>query len=68
MNGALAQGLLPNFKKLMADGFVSVAVGAMPSFTNPNNISVITGVSPSVHGISGNFFLNPRDGPGTNDE
>ena len=46
----------------MADGFVSVAVGAMPSFTNPNNISVITGVSPSVHGISGNFFLNPVTG------
>jgi phosphonoacetate hydrolase len=59
VNAALAQGLLPNFKKLMTEGFVSVAVGAMPSFTNPNNISVITGVPPSVHGISGNFFLNP---------
>jgi phosphonoacetate hydrolase len=34
----------------------------MPSFTNPNNISVITGVPPSVHGISGNFFLNPATG------
>jgi phosphonoacetate hydrolase len=37
-------------------------VGGMPSFTNPNNISVITGVPPSVHGISGNFFLNPATG------
>jgi phosphonoacetate hydrolase len=46
----------------MTEGFVSVAVGAMPSFTNPNNISVITGVPPSVHGISGNFFLNPATG------
>jgi phosphonoacetate hydrolase len=62
VNAALAQGLLPNFKKLMTEGFVSVAVGAMPSFTNPNNISVITGVPPSVHGISGNFFLNPATG------
>src|SRR3984957_2037966 len=62
VNAALAQGLLPNFKKLMIEGFVSVAVGAMPSFTNPNNISVITGVPPSVHGISGNFFLNPATG------
>ena len=62
VNDALAQGLLPNFKKLMTEGFVSVAVGAMPSFTNPNNISVITGVPPSVHGISGNFFLNPATG------
>jgi phosphonoacetate hydrolase len=62
VNAALAEGLLPNFKKLMIEGFVSVAVGAMPSFTNPNNISVITGVPPSVHGISGNFFLNPATG------
>jgi phosphonoacetate hydrolase len=62
VNAGLAQGLLPNFRRLMAEGFVSVAVGAMPSFTNPNNISVITGVPPSVHGISGNFFLNPATG------
>jgi phosphonoacetate hydrolase len=62
VNAALVRGLLPNFKKFMAEGFVSVAVGAMPSFTNPNNISVITGVPPSVHGISGNFFLNPATG------
>jgi phosphonoacetate hydrolase len=62
VNTGLSQGLLPNFKKLMTDGFVSVALGAMPSFTNPNNISVITGVPPSVHGISGNFFLNPATG------
>lgn len=62
VNAALPQGLLPNFKKLMTDGFVSVALGVMPSFTNPNNISVITGVLPSVHGISGNFFLNPATG------
>src|SRR3984885_4568117 len=62
VNAALAQGLLPNFMKFMVEGFVSVAVGAMPSFTNPNNISVITGMPPSVHGISGNFFLNPATG------
>lgn len=62
VNAALAEGLLPSFKKFMTEGFVSVAVGAMPSFTNPNNVSVITGVPPSVHGISGNFFLNPATG------
>jgi phosphonoacetate hydrolase len=58
----LARNLLPNFRRLMTEGFASVAQGAMPSFTNPNNISVITGVPPSVHGISGNFFLNPATG------
>jgi phosphonoacetate hydrolase len=59
VDAGLAQGVLPNFKRLMSEGFASIAVGAMPSFTNPNNISVITGAPPSVHGISGNFFLSP---------
>jgi phosphonoacetate hydrolase len=58
----LARNLLPNFHRLMTQGFAAIAQGAMPSFTNPNNISVITGVPPSVHGISGNFFLNPATG------
>src|SRR6185295_19874898 len=58
----LARNVLPNFRRLMTQGFASIARGAMPSFTNPNNISVITGVPPSVHGISGNFFLNPATG------
>jgi phosphonoacetate hydrolase len=59
VHAGLAQGVLPNFKRLMTEGFASIAVDAMPSSTNPNNISVIAGVPPSVHGISGNFFLNP---------
>jgi phosphonoacetate hydrolase len=65
VNAGMAAGLLPHFRKFMSDGFVSVALGAMPSFTNPNNVSVITGVPPSVHGISGNFFLNPATGQET---
>ena len=62
VHAGLAQGVLPNFKRLMTEGFAAIAVGAMPSFTNPNNVSVITGVPPSVHGITGNFFLNPATG------
>ena len=34
----------------------------VPSFTNPNNLSIVTGVPPNVHGISGNFFLDPESG------
>jgi len=34
----------------------------VPSFTNPNNISIVTGVPPSVHGISGNFFYDVASG------
>jgi len=34
----------------------------MPSFTNPNNLSIVTGAPPSVHGISGNYFWDPQAG------
>jgi phosphonoacetate hydrolase len=34
----------------------------MPSFTNPNNLSIVTGVPPSVHGICGNYFFDPESG------
>jgi len=64
MNAALERDLLPNFKKFMSEGFASVAQAVMPSFTNPNNVSVITGVLPASHGISGNFFLDPATGEG----
>ena len=33
----------------------------MPTFTNPNNISIITGVSPDVHGICGNYFFDAAE-------
>ncbi len=62
ITAALEKDLLPNMKKFMSEGFSAIAYGAMPSFTNPNNMSIITGVPPSVHGISGNYFLNPATG------
>jgi phosphonoacetate hydrolase len=34
----------------------------MPSFTNPNNLSIVTGVPPSVHGICGNYFFDAERG------
>ena len=54
----IESGVLPNLAKFAKLGFHTTARGAMPSFTNPNNVSIITGVPPSVHGINGNFFLD----------
>jgi len=34
----------------------------MPSVTNVNNASIITGATPDVNGITGNAFLNPASG------
>jgi len=54
----LADGILPNIARFMREGFSGVAQGTVPSFTCPNNMSLITGAPPAVHGISGNFYLN----------
>lgn len=63
LNAALARNRMPNLAAmLLQDGFRGVARAALPSFTNVNNASIVTGVPPSMHGISGNFFLNPETG------
>ena len=49
---------MPNLARFMREGFYAVADGTVPSFTCPNNMSLITGAPPAVHGISGNFYLN----------
>jgi phosphonoacetate hydrolase len=54
----LRDGILPNIARFMQKGFTAVADGTVPSFTCPNNMSLITGAPASVHGISGNFYLN----------
>lgn len=55
---AVASGAAPFLGSLVKKGFVRAAESAMPSFTNPNNLSIVTGVPPSRHGIAGNFFLD----------
>jgi phosphonoacetate hydrolase len=59
---AMATGVTPYLESLVTRGFVRMADAAMPTFTNPNNLSIVTGVPPSRHGISGNFFLDPETG------
>lgn len=59
---AIEAGLAPSFARLMREGADLTALSAMPSFTNPNNISIITGRPPAVHGIAGNYFLDPATG------
>ena len=46
----------------MREGFFALADAAMPTFTNPNNVSIVTGAPPVVHGISGNYYLDRKTG------
>lgn len=58
----LKDGIMPNLARFSAHGFAATARGVMPSFTNPNNTSLLTGTVPSVHGISGNYYLDRSTG------
>lgn len=54
----LADGSVPNIARFISQGFAGVADGSMPSFTCPNNMSLITGTPTARHGISGNYYLD----------
>ncbi len=63
ITAAVGAGVAPFLGKLLAGaGSCFVADCVMPSFTNPNNLSIVTGVPPSVHGICGNYFFDPERG------
>src|SRR4029077_20531948 len=53
---AIAGGHVPWMKRVLAQGAAFIADCVMPSFTNPNNLSIVTGAPPAVHGICGNYF------------
>ena len=62
MEMAMAEGLMPNLKKMIARGENTRGLCVIPSFTNPNNLSIVTGAPPSVHGICGNYLIDPVTG------
>jgi phosphonoacetate hydrolase len=62
LDAALARGRMPNLERMAAEGFRGLARGQMPSFTNVNNASIVTGVPPSLHGIGGNYFFDTSIG------
>ena len=59
---AVAHGQMPWLKRVLAEGTVLVADCVIPSFTNPNNLSIVTGAPPSVHGICGNYLFDVATG------
>jgi phosphonoacetate hydrolase len=59
---AVAGGHMPWMKQVLTRGAAVVADCVMPSFTNPNNLSIVTGAPPAVHGICGNYLFDPESG------
>ena len=63
ITAAVAAGAAPFLGRLLAGaGHCFMADCVMPSFTNPNNLSIVTGVPPSLHGICGNYFFDSERG------
>ena len=59
---AIAEGLMPTLKRMRETGTDRLAHSVIPSFTNPNNLSIATGRAPVVHGICGNYLYDPETG------
>jgi len=59
---AVAHGRMPWLQRVLRDGAALIADCVIPSFTNPNNLSIVTGAPPSVHGICGNYLFDVATG------
>ena len=62
LDHAIADGLMPNLARMRREGTDRIAHSVIPSFTNPNNLSIATGRPPAVHGICGNYLFEPETG------
>jgi len=62
LDAAIAAGLMPTLARIREQGTDRISHSAMPSFTNPNNLSIATGRPPAVHGICGNYLYDPDTG------
>ncbi|GJE43711.1 phosphonoacetate hydrolase [Methylobacterium soli] len=58
----IADGVLPTIAALRTKGYVGSALASIPTTTNTNNTSIVTGVPPAVHGINGNYYLDAETG------
>ena len=59
---AVATGHMPWLKRTLSEGTALIAECVVPTFTNPNNLSIVTGAPPSVHGICGNYLFDTASG------
>jgi phosphonoacetate hydrolase len=58
----IADGIFPTIGSFRREGYLGTADAVVPTFTNPNNVSIVTGAPPSVHGIAGNYYLDRASG------
>ena len=57
-----AAAVMPNLQRFIAQGASGLAQSVIPSFTNPNNVAMVTGVPPKDNGICGNYYYDVQRG------
>jgi phosphonoacetate hydrolase len=57
-----AINVMPSLQRIFKKGAEGMAHSVVPSFTNPNNIAIVTGTMPSANGISGNYYYDAESG------
>lgn len=62
LDRGIPDGVFPNIGLFRDIGYFGYADAVLPTFTNPNNVSIVTGAPPAVHGISGNYYLDRETG------
>jgi phosphonoacetate hydrolase len=62
LDAAIEAGLMPTLARIRTTGTERTALSVIPSFTNPNNLSIATGRPPAIHGICGNYLYEPQTG------
>jgi phosphonoacetate hydrolase len=61
LDEASKAGKTPVLDRIRKSGADALAHSVIPSFTNPNNMSIATGRPPAVHGICGNYLYEPEN-------
>jgi phosphonoacetate hydrolase len=59
---AMRGGHMKWLSQMLPQGTDIIGECVVPSFTNPNNLSIVTGAPPSVHGICGNYLYDRESG------
>ncbi len=62
LSHGIRSGILPTMKSFRDNGYIGYVDAAVPTTTNTNNTSIITGVPPAIHGINGNYYLDVETG------
>ena len=60
VDDALARELMPRLAETLDDGAYALGRAQVPTFTNPNNVAIVTGVSAAQNGIAGNHYRDER--------